>query len=116
MSKILKIISNGKNKANLIFGIIRRGVSYKSVEVRSYVRPYLDYCIQFWSPGNEKDAAMLEGVQRRATKMIPCLRNLSYKERLKRLGMLSLRHRMRMKEQENIDCLKIRRHVNSNIE
>ena len=36
---------------------------------------------------------MLEGVQRRATKMIPSLRNLSYEERLKRLGMFSLRRR-----------------------
>ena len=36
---------------------------------------------------------MLEGVQRRATKIIPSLRNLSYEERLKRLGMFSLRRR-----------------------
>ena len=36
---------------------------------------------------------MLEGVQRRATKMIPRLRNLSYEERLKRLCMFSLRLR-----------------------
>ena len=36
---------------------------------------------------------MLEGVQRRAIKMILSLRNLSYEERLKRLGMFSLRHR-----------------------
>ena len=36
---------------------------------------------------------MLEGVQRRATKMIPSLRNLSYEERLKRLGMFSLKRR-----------------------
>ena len=36
---------------------------------------------------------MLEGIQRRATKMIPSLRNLSYEERLKRLGMFSLRCR-----------------------
>ena len=47
-----------------MFGIINRGVSYKSTEVISklyisYVRPHLKYCIQFWSPLNEKDADML---------------------------------------------------------
>ena len=53
----------------------------------------IKYCIQFWSPINEKDADTLEGVQRRATKMIPGLKNLSYQERLKRLGMFSLNRR-----------------------
>ena len=74
-----------KNKANAVLGIINRRVSYKSSEVisklyRSYVRPHLEYCIQFWTPINVKDADMLERVQRRATKMIPSLRNLSYEE------------------------------------
>ena len=32
-------------------------------------------------------------IQRRPTKMISSLRNLLYEERLKRLGMFSLRHR-----------------------
>ena len=41
-----------KNNANLMLVIIKRGVSHKSAEVisklyRSYVRPPLDYCIQF---------------------------------------------------------------------
>ena len=64
-----------KNKANLMLGIINRGVSYKSTEVisklyRSYVRPHLEYCIQFWSLINEKDADMLEGVQRMQPKWL----------------------------------------------
>ena len=36
---------------------------------------------------------MLQGVQRRTTKIIPCLRNLSYKESLKMLGMFSVKRR-----------------------
>ena len=40
-----------------------------------------------------KDANMLEGVQRRATKMILSLRNLAYEESLKRLDMFLLRRR-----------------------
>ena len=62
MSKYLKLWKQSllpKNKANLIWGIINRGVSYKSAEViiklyRSYVRPNLQYCIQFWTPLIEK--------------------------------------------------------------
>ena len=42
---------------------------------------------------NEKYANILEGVQRKATRMISSLRNVSYEERLKRLGMFSLRHK-----------------------
>ena len=80
MSKDMKLSKKcllAKNKANLMLGIINKGVSYKYAEVisklyRSNVRLHLEYCIQFWSPINEKDA----GVQRRATKMIPSLRNL----------------------------------------
>ena len=54
-----------KNKANLMLGIIKRGVSYKSAEVisklcRSYVGPHLEYCIQFWMPINVIDANMLK--------------------------------------------------------
>ena len=36
---------------------------------------------------------MLEEVLIRVTKIIPSLGNVSYEERLKRLGMVSLRHR-----------------------
>ena len=45
------------------------------------------------SPINVNDADMLEAVQRRATKIIPSLRNLPYEERLKRLRMFSLKRR-----------------------
>ena len=81
-----------------MFGIVNRSVSYKSAEVisnlyRSYVRPHLGHCIQFWSPINVNAADMLEVVERKATKMIPSLRNLSYEERLKRLSMFLLKLR-----------------------
>ena len=78
-------MSIGK-KVNLIWGVINRGVLYKSIIsklYRSYVRPHLE----FWIPINVKDEDMLKGVQRRSTKMVPSFRNLSYDERLKRLGM-----------------------------
>ncbi|ORD92756.1 hypothetical protein ECANGB1_578, partial [Enterospora canceri] len=78
-----------------ILGFISRCVTNRSSEVilRLYlalVRPHLDYAAQFWSPYYRKDIGSLEAVQRRMTKMIQGLRNLPYKDRLKRLNLHSL--------------------------
>ena len=80
------------------------------------MRLHLEYCIQFWSPINAKGEGMLEGVQKRATKMIQSLKNLSYEERLKRLGIFSLNEDENGRTRKHSLCLKIRRHLNSNIE
>ncbi len=52
----------------------------------SLVKPHLDYAVKFWWPHHAKDIAKLEAIQRRATKMIPSLRNKSHEERLARLN------------------------------
>ena len=51
------------------------------------------FFIQFWTPLNIKNADMLGEVQRRATKKIPSLRNLTYEEKLISLGIFSLSRR-----------------------
>ena len=49
--------------------------------------------MQFWSQQPRKDIDAIERVQRRATRSIPGLGRLSYKERLKETGLYSLERR-----------------------
>ena len=57
------------------------------------VRPHLEYCIQAWRPYRKKDIDILERVQRRATKTIQKLRNISYEMHLKECGLTTLETR-----------------------
>ena len=41
----------------------------------------------------QKDAVVFENIQRRATRMVNCLKHLAYNERLKKLGIQSLEYR-----------------------
>ena len=78
------------SKGNQVLGMILRNIAYpvyrKSLIIPLYkamVRHNLEYCIHAWSPYLRKDIDMLEKIQRRATKLIPGLRYITYEERLK---------------------------------
>jgi hypothetical protein len=93
-----KHIAKAAAKANSVLGMIRRAFTYIDKEsflvlYKSYVRPHLEYCVQVWSPYLEKDRSLLEKVQRRATKLVPGLQNLSYEDRLNELGLTTLENR-----------------------
>ena len=53
---------------------------------KSSVRPHLEYCTPVWSPHYVKDKHMIEKVQHRFTRMVPRMKELPYKDRLKQLG------------------------------
>lgn len=53
------------------------------------MRPYMEYCVQFWVPQFMKERGFLERAQWRAIKMIMGLEHLHYEERLGDLGLFS---------------------------
>jgi hypothetical protein len=86
------------NKANQIVGIIRRSFKYLDFKTfcllfKSLVRSNLEYTSSVWNPYKTKDVEAIENVQRRATKMLPDMKDLTYEERLRKLKFLSLKYR-----------------------
>ena len=58
-----------------------------------YVIPIIMYASPSWSPSLAKDAEIIERVQRRFTKCLRGMQNVSYKERLHTLNALTLKNR-----------------------
>ena len=91
-------ISNKINKANSTMGIIRRTYDYLDkfsflLLYKALVRPHLEYANQVWSPMLKRQEISIENVQRRATKLIPGLKDLTYEDRLRNLQLPTLKYR-----------------------
>ena len=83
---------------------------------KAIVRPHLEFCIQPWNPYLRKDIDKLETIQRRATKLIPRLRDLTYEERLKECGLTTQEtRRLRGGQTEVFNILKRYENIDSNI-
>ena len=57
------------------------------------MRPHLEYANAVWGPHYKMDQQKIERVQRRATKLIEDIKDISDEERLCNLNMPSLQHR-----------------------
>ena len=85
-------------KANQVLGQMSRALHFRDKEifVRLYVqycRPHLEYAVQAWNPWYQGDIDLLENVQKRALKMVSGLIGNTYEERLKEVGLTSLKER-----------------------
>ena len=86
--------------ANSRLGLIRKAFASLDEETlpllfKSLVRSKLEYGNVIWGPFFKEDANIVERVQRRATRMVPNLRQLEYADRLRRLNLPSMQHRRR---------------------
>lgn len=91
-------ISKQVNKANSMLGVINRGFQNLSPQIFltlycTFVRPHLEYAQSVWSPKLRKHVNLLEGVQRRATRLVKLYKNLSYEDRLRSLQLPTLEFR-----------------------
>ena len=79
-------------------GLIRKSfVAFDKVSLGllyiSLVRPHLEYCNVIWGPFYKGDIIAVEKIQRRATKLVPESKHLSYQDRLQALDIPSLSYR-----------------------
>ena len=84
--------------ANRLVGLLRRSLIAMDNKCfltlfKTLIRPKLEYNNSVWCPSTKKDLTKLEAVQRRATKMLPGMSQLSYPERLKALDLPTVIYR-----------------------
>ena len=82
----------------MMLGLIKRNFSFIDKDVfnklyKALVRPHLEYAQEVWQPYLKRQSILIERVQRRATKLIPEIKNLTYEERLTYLKLPTLKYR-----------------------
>lgn len=88
------------SKATRLLAVIRR--SFANLDqttlprlYKAIVRPLVEYGNVSWGPFNRADQKLIERVQRRATRIVPTLRQAHYTDRLRALRLPSLYYRRR---------------------
>ena len=96
--KFTKHVEEKVNTANRLLGYLRRTFKYLNKDTlsllfKSLIRPHLEFGSCIWAPKQKYNIKLVENVQRRATKLIPELRDLPYNQRLKELNLETLSYR-----------------------
>ncbi len=91
-------IAEISKKATGVLASIKRTLTYIDRNVfvglyKSLVRPLLETSVSVWNPYMVKHIKQLEAVQRRATKLVRDIRQLSYNKRLQALKLPTLQYR-----------------------
>ena len=86
------------SKARRLLGLISKSFINLSPLVflqlyKTIVRPCLEYGNIICGPNYKVDEDLIEKVQRKATKLVPTIRHLSYEDRLKYLGLPAIKYR-----------------------
>ena len=100
------------SKANSRVGLIKKSFSKLSITnfkllYKSLIRPILEYCTVIWFQLYKTDSQEIEKVRRRASKLVPTLKDLPYPERLKTLNLTTLAYR-----RNRTDMLQVYRIIN----
>ena len=90
--------ASASKKANQMLGVIKKSYVTRDADAittlyKSMVRPHLEYGNAIWGPCYVGDLKLVEGVQRRATKLIPHLYDTPYEDRLRELMLPSMEYR-----------------------
>lgn len=96
--KVANQCAKAVKTANKILGLVKRTLAIRDKDsiltlYKALVRPHLEYCMSVWRPHLVKDIELLEGVQRRATKIITGFYDLPYEDRLRQLNLTTLETR-----------------------
>ena len=114
--KVDQQVKKVSQTCNRILSQIGRSFTCKEPELmlkifKTYVLPHIDYGATVWSPHHKKDIKVIESIQRRFTRMIPCMQGLDYTERCAALGLTTLEQR-RIR-QDLIQCYRNLNHVDN---
>ena len=85
VKRLIDYYNDKKKFYRQITGYINSLVLYKGL-----VRPHLEYCCSVWNPHFRKDIELIEGVQRRATKLV---KDVEHLHRLEHVGLMCLHTR-----------------------